>query len=95
MSLWDKWEKEKLKRQGIIVERTSDDVEIHDTHPKVDLRKHAWITALALLICLAVVYFAIFLNSIFGSYWSDTFIVRYFVERAKLRAEQSLERENQ
>ena len=84
MSLWEKWEKEKLEQQGIKVERKSD-VEIHDTHPKTDFQKQAWIVAGALLACFLVVYLALVLNAIYGGNWSDSLIVRMFIAKQEQR----------
>ena len=84
MSLWDKWEREKLERMGIKVERKSD-VDIRDTHPKPNFRKQAWIVTGALAACFMVVYLALVLNAMYGGRWSDFPIVRVLVDRIEQR----------
>jgi len=88
MSLWEKWEKEKLKQQGVKVEHSSG-VKIQDMHPKPNLRKQSAIVLWALLACLLAVYFALILNAMYGGYWNETYIVRYIMERAQIRQTQS------
>ena len=84
MSLWDKWEREKLERMGVKVERKSD-VEIHDTRPKADVRKQTWVVGGVILACLLVVYFALLLDNMFSGRWSGLYIVRVFTEKAAQR----------
>ena len=85
MSLWDKWEKEKLEKQGIRAEHHSD-VEIHPTHDKKDPRKQIWVVIGTVFACCAVVYVALTLEAVFnGRRWSDTYIVRLFAEREAQR----------
>ena len=82
MSLWDKWEKEKLKEQGIRVGRRDDDVKIYDTRPKADIRSQVWIVLGAAAACLALVYAVMVMEALSsGRRWSDTYIVRLFAER--------------
>jgi len=88
MSLWEKWEREKLERQGIKVERKSD-VEIHDTRPKPNFRRQTLIVGGALLACFLAVYIAVVLNSMYGGKWSDWYIIRYIAEQTKLRLERA------
>lgn len=88
MSLWEKWEREKLEKMGAKVERKSD-VEIYDTRPKANVRRQFWIVGGALLACLLAVYLALAMASIYNGRWSELFIVRLFVERAELRTAQS------
>ena len=81
MSLWEKWEKEKLEKMGVKVERRSD-VIIHDTRQKTDLHKQALIVLGALAACFLMVYLAITFDALStGRRWSETYIVRFFVER--------------
>ena len=84
MSLWDKWEREKLERQGIRVERRSD-VEIHDTRPKADARKQALTVGAAVLGCFFVVYCAWLLNQMYSGHWSDLYIIRVISEKTAAR----------
>ena len=86
MSLWEKWEREKLERQGIKVER-KDGVKILDTRPKPDVLKQSWILGGAILACLLVVYFALLLNHAYGGRWSEFYLVRVFAETAERRME--------
>ena len=85
MSLWEKWEKEKLERMGIKVKRKSD-VEIHDMRPKADFRKQAWIVGGAVLACFIVVYFVWILHEAYGGRWSDFPLVRILTDRIEQRA---------
>lgn len=81
MSLWEKWEREKLEKQGIKVEHHSD-VEIHETHPKANIRKQIWIVTGTVFACLLLVYVALTLEALYsGRRWSDTYIVRLFAEK--------------
>ena len=85
MSLWDKWEREKLEKQGLHY-NSPEDVEIHPTHTKPNIRKQLWIVLGALVACVAVVFAALALESLFtGRRWADTYIVRLFVERQQQR----------
>ena len=84
MSLWEKWEREKLERMGVKVERKSD-VDIRDMRPKPDFRKQVWIVTGAFLACLMVAYFALVLSSLYGNRWSDFPIVRVLVDRIEQR----------
>jgi hypothetical protein len=87
MSLWEKWEKEKLKEQGIEVSPDRD-FEIQPVHPKANLREQAWIVAGATLVCFALVYGALVLEALYnGRRWSETYLVRLFAEREEEREE--------
>jgi len=89
MSLWEKWEREKLEQQGIRVERKRD-VEIRDTRPRPDFSKQARILCGVVLACFLTVYLALLLNAKYGGKWSDWYIVRYIVDREKLRQSQAI-----
>ena len=84
MSLWEKWEKEKLKKQGIEVERESN-VEIRDTRPKPNLRRQFLILSGAILACLLAVYAAMLLDDRFGGFWADTYIISFIAETERWR----------
>ena len=84
MSLWDKWEREKLERQGIKVERKSD-VDIRDTRPKADIRKQTWVVGAVVLGCFFVVYCAWLLNEMYSGHWSDLYIIRVISEKTAWR----------
>jgi hypothetical protein len=85
MSLWDKWEREKLEAQGIKVERPRD-VEIYETREKVNWSKQAVYVFAAIAGCLVAVYAALTLEALFnGRSWSDTYIVRLFAEKEAQR----------
>ena len=84
MSLWDKWEREKLESQGIKVERRSD-VDIRDTRPKADVRKQALTVGAAVLACFLVVYCALLLSNMYSGHWSDLYIIRVISEKTALR----------
>ena len=55
MSLWEKWENEKRKKQGLEVKRTKLDVEIHDTRVRPNLQRQVMIVVLTLFACLSLV----------------------------------------
>ena len=84
MSLWEKWEREKLEQQGIEVERESK-VEIHDMRLKPNLRKQALIVLGALLACLLTVYVVLLLEERYGGRWSDWYIIGFFAETERWR----------
>ena len=91
MSLWDKWEREKLERQGIKVERKSD-VDIRDTHPKANVRKQSLVVGAVILACFLVVYITWILHALYGGHWSDFPLVRALTGRMEQRIS---ERDNQ
>ena len=85
MSLWEKWETEKLEKQGIKVEHKSS-VIIRETHPKTKSAQQIWAVIGTVFLCLLVVYVALTLEAIFnGRRWTDTYIVHLFAERAEQR----------
>ena len=85
MSLWEKWEREKLEKQGIKVERNSD-VEIYEMRPKANIRKQALIVIGTIGACFAVVYLALILEALYnGRRWSDTYIVRFIAAKETQR----------
>ena len=87
MSLWEKWEREKLEQMGIEPERKSD-VEIHDMRLKPNVRMQLLIVAGALLVCFLTVYFAMFLNEMYGGDLAGSSGMRVFEDSV----EQNLER---
>ncbi|MDR2180410.1 MAG: hypothetical protein LBP21_08885 [Synergistaceae bacterium] len=81
MSLWEKWEKEKLEKQGIKVERHSD-VEIYDMRSKTNVRKQVWIVLGTIGACCLMVYLALIMEALYnGRRWSETYIVRLIAAR--------------
>jgi hypothetical protein len=81
MSLWDKWEREKLEKQGIKVEHPRD-VEIHAIHPKNNIRRQICLAAGVAFICILLVHAAIAFEVLYtGRRWSETYIVRLFAAR--------------
>jgi hypothetical protein len=81
MSLWEKWEREKLEKQGIKVEYDKD-VKIYDTHPQRSLRKQICVVAGVFFACLLLVHMALVFEALYtGRRWSDTYIVRLFAAR--------------
>ena len=78
MSLWEKWEREKMERMGIKVERKSD-VDIRDTRPKADLRKQSLVVVLAVLTCFIAVYIVLVLDNMYSGRWSNFPLVRSLV----------------
>lgn len=75
MSLWKKWEREKLEKMGIKVERESN-VEIRDIRPKADVRQQAMIVGLAVVACLAMFFFLWALHDRYGGHWSEFPMIR-------------------
>ena len=85
MSLWEKWESEKLEKQGIKVERHSD-VEIREMHSEPNLYKQTWIVVGALAACFFAVYAALVLEAVInGRRWSDTYLIRLFAQKEAQR----------
>ncbi|MDR1740693.1 MAG: hypothetical protein LBR38_02450 [Synergistaceae bacterium] len=86
MSLWEKWERERLQKQGIEVERK--DIIIDDLPNEPSVLHQVFVAIGTLLVCLVVVYGAFVLEAVFnGRRWTDTYIVRLFAERASIRAD--------
>jgi hypothetical protein len=88
MSLWEKWEREKLEKQGVKVEHHSDVkiVKIHETPPKSYFRKQMYVVAGVLVTCLVLVHMAIVFEALYsGRRWSETYIVRLFVAKQEQR----------
>ena len=77
MSLWEKWEKEKLEDQGIEVER-HDDVKMYETR---NIRKQIGILLATVVACFVVVYLILLVNSFVSRGWTDAYIVRFIAER--------------
>jgi hypothetical protein len=89
MSLWKKWEREKLEKQGIAVEYDRD-VEIHEIHPKRNMRRQVCVVIGVVLVCLLLVHTALVFEALYsGRRWSDTYIVRLFAAREEQRMEMS------
>ena len=85
MSIWEKWEREKLAKQGIHVEAPRD-VEIHDTRLKPNLRKQVGIVLVTLFLCFVLVAFAVVSESLYtGKKWSETYFARLLVSRERAR----------
>jgi hypothetical protein len=85
MSLWEKWEREKLEKEGIKVERHSD-VEIYEMRPKANIRKQVWIVLGTIGACCVIVYLALILEALYnGRRWSDTYIVRLIATKEAQR----------
>ncbi|MDR1378315.1 MAG: hypothetical protein LBJ36_04615 [Synergistaceae bacterium] len=81
MSLWEKWEREKLEAQGIKVERPHH-VKIYETRSKVNWYKQTFYVFAAFFGCLLAVYAALTFEAVYsGRRWSDTYIVHLFSNR--------------
>ena len=87
MSLWEKWEREKLERMGIEVERKSD-VKILETRPKGDIRKQSLIVVLAIVVCFIMVFVGITLHERFGGQWSDFPLIRHLTGTIEQRMDE-------
>ena len=85
MSLWEKWEREKLEKMGVKIERQND-VQIHDMRSKFDFSKQVKIVLGAIVFCGVLVYIAATMFA--NGYWSDTYIARIFIERNEARQRQ-------
>jgi hypothetical protein len=84
MSLWEKWEREKLAKQGFKVEEPRD-VNIQPTRVKADFRRQTWIVAGALFACVAVVFVTLLLGRLLDWNWSDTYIIRFLATKEAQR----------
>ncbi len=89
MSLWEKWEREKLRKQGFEVEEPKT-VEIHKTTFRPDLRKQILVILLILFACFSFIAFFT-VTEVFsgGKKWSETFFAQLLVERNKQRESMS------
>ena len=87
MSLWEKWEREKLEKQGIKVERKSD-VKIQDTRVKQDVRKQSLIVGLVIMACISMVFLGWTLHERFGNQWSDFPVIRHVSDMIERRMEE-------
>jgi len=87
MSLWEKWEREKLEKMGVKVERKSD-VKILDTRPKPNIRKQSLIVILAALACCIMVLVGWILHERFGTRWSDFPIIRHLAGTIEQRIDE-------
>jgi hypothetical protein len=89
MSLWEKWEREKLEKEGIEVERHSD-VEIYEMRAKTDIRKQVLIVLGTIGACCLIIYLALILEALYnGRRWSDTYIVRFIATKEVQRQSMS------
>ncbi|MDR1732052.1 MAG: hypothetical protein LBR61_08160 [Synergistaceae bacterium] len=86
MSLWEKWERDKLEKQGIKVDIPRD-VQVLPTRVKKDPKKQVWFLGGAFLACIVTVLLALLLGRLLGWNWSDTYIAHVF-------AAKELQREN-
>lgn len=85
MSLWDKWEREKLRKKGFRVQEPKD-VEIHESYTKPDIRKQVSIVLATLIGCLLLVLMVMLAETLYtGKSWSDTYIVRLFATMQRTR----------
>ena len=95
MSLWEKWEREKLRQKGFRVQEPKD-VEIHESYVKPNIRKQIAIVLLACIGCLLLVLSAMLTEMMFtGRGWSNTYIVRLFATMQQARARISPQNQNQ
>lgn len=85
MSLWEKWEREKLRRQGLDI-RDPDKVDIQPEYKKPDIQNQIVIVLTTLVLCVLLIFVATFVETVYtGRKWSETFIVRLFVEKEQQR----------
>ncbi|GHS94315.1 hypothetical protein AGMMS50276_06670 [Synergistales bacterium] len=91
MSLWEKWERDKLRAQGIEVEEPKD-VIINDAPVKKNLRAQLLILALV-AVCLFSIYNFMISDAAYRlRKWSGTYIEQLFDERQDARERQAKER---
>jgi len=88
MSLWKKWEKEKLKRMGIRIERQKDDVRILDTRLKSDARKQLPTLILVVLTCFVIVFIGWTLRERHANCWSDFPVIQYMAGMIERRMDE-------
>ena len=95
MSLWEKWEREKLRQKGFRVQEPRD-VEIHESYTKPNIRKQIAIVLLACIGCLLLVLSTMLTEMVFtGREWSNTYIVRLFATMQQARERISPQNQNQ
>ena len=90
MSLWEKWERDKRRAQGLEVKS---DVQIQSSYRKPNLRRQIAIVAAVLLGCLAIAFVSILVEASMGRKWSDTLVVRLLIQR-QLQREEIARRQN-
>lgn len=89
MSLWEKWEREKLRRQGFDVQDPKD-VEIHESYQKPNVRKQVAIVLVTCIGCLLLVLMAMLTEALMtGKQWSKTYIVQLFATMQRAREERA------
>ena len=90
VSLWEKWERDKRRAQGLEVKS---DVQIQSSYRKLNLRRQIAIVAAVLLGCLAIAFVSILVEASMGRKWSDTLVVRLLIQR-QLQREEIAKRQN-
>ena len=91
MSLWEKWERDKLRAQGVKVEEPKD-VIIDDAPIKKNVRVQLLILAFA-LVCLYGLYNLMISDTAYRvRKWSGTYLQQLFGEREDARERQEKER---
>lgn len=84
MSLWDKWENDKRRAQGLPAKH---DVEYHDSHLKHNFKRDILILLVALVVLGAIAAGSIVVESaVTGKKWSDTAVIQLLASRGKQRA---------
>ena len=89
MSLWEKWEREKLRKAGIHVQDPKG-VEVHESYTKPNLSRQIAISLAVCAGCLLLVLAAMLAETLVtGRQWSNTYIVRLFAAMQRTREEQA------
>lgn len=89
MSLWKKWEREKLRQKGFRI-RDPKDVEIHESYTKPNIRKQIAIVLMTCIGCLLLVLAAMLTETLLtGKRWSNTYIVQLFAAMQRVREQRS------
>ncbi|GHS87474.1 hypothetical protein AGMMS49957_07390 [Synergistales bacterium] len=91
MSLWEKWEREKLEAQGVKVERPRD-VVIEDKPVKKNPLSQFLIVALAVVLLFALYELAQEDRIYRIKKWSGSYIGQFFAEREEGREKQAKEK---
>ncbi len=85
MSLWEKWERESLRKKGFRIQEPKD-VEIHESYTKPNLRKQVAIVLMTCIGCLLLVLVAMLAETmVTGKEWSKTYIVQLFASMQRAR----------
>lgn len=87
MSLWDKWEQEKRRKEGLEPEAV---VEVRDTYHKPNVPKQILIVVAAVVFFILLLLTSVIIESAYtGRRWSDSAVIRLLIDRQHQREEMS------